>query len=355
MALMAPMDRAMTIQDLQAAGYDTMLIIRTSTTEQKKSIEQQKEDVEQRMKQLGFKKPVFVTVENVSGAKADREQIRDVMDFIRSRPEGQRNLIVVVRDPARFSRFTLQGLLDQQELEELGCYLYISNQNLVIGGRGFEQGTARMQFEFLMTVSTYAKFDETQASIRGRKRTKKLKGIQGGTARDTFRENIVKTGKQKDKTVFRRVAESMGALEAGTASVKGLAREFSNSRRVVYPRTVRSIRDEISRVKSLVGEEGLQTWLNVWDELVSQENNRRVGRLSKPPRAGKGKQQQATRQTERARAIWRVSQGYIANPDKWNDPVNIGNRETATFPSKENTGTIEHASKNPIQYIPPAR
>jgi len=354
MALLPPMDRALTIQDLREADYDVILVVRTSTTEQQKSIEQQKEDLLARMKQLGFPEPLLITVENVSGAKADRKQINEVMDFIKARPANDRDLVVVVRDPARFSRFTLQGLLDQEEFERLGVYLYMANPNLLIGGKGFEQGNARMQFEFLMTVSTYAKFDETQASIRGRRKAKETKGIRGGTARDTFRENIAKTGKRKGKTIFRIVAESLDALDAGTVSVKGLARLLSNSKRTVYPRMIRELRNEIKRVKSLVGESGLKTWLNVWDELVRQENNRRVGRLSKPPRSAK-KEGQATRQTDRARAIWRVSQGYIAEPDKFKDPVNIGNPETATFPSKANTGTIAHASKNPLQYIPPAR
>ena len=355
MALLPPMDRALTIQDLQQNNYEMIVIVRTSTTEQKKSIDQQRDDILRRMEQLGFPEPILVTVENVSGAKADRDQMKEVFDAIKARPVNDRNIVVVVRDPARFSRFTLQGLIDQRELEDLGCYLYMLNANLLIGGKGVEQGNSRLQFELLMTISTYAKFDETVASIKGRKKAKETKGIVGGTARDTFRENIAKTGVRKGKTIFRVIAESLDALDAGTLSVKGLAKVLSNSRRKVYPRMVREIRNEIRRVKQLVGESGLATWLNVWDELVRQENNRRVGRLSKPPRASKAKQGQATRQTDRARAIWRVSQGYIANPDKWKDPVNVGNPETATFPDKKNTGTIAHASKNPLQYIPPAR
>lgn len=352
MAFLEPKDRAIVIQDLQEEDYDYIALIRTSTTEQEKSIDQQRIDVESRMSQLGFSNPVFVEVSNVSGAKADREQIKKIMDFIKSRPVNNRNLIVVARDPARFSRNTLQGLLDQSELEDLGVYLYLLNANLLIGGKGVEQGNARLQFQLLLSVSTFAKFDETVASVKGRAKAKREKGIQGGTARDTFRENIPKSGAQKGKTIYRRISESIGALNSGTLTVKGLARELSNSTRTIYPKVVRDIKREVENIIELVGLDGLQIWLNVWDELVRYEGFRSVGRLSKPvSKRGTG----SFRQTERARALWRVSQGFINNPQKWKDPVLVGNPEVATFPSPQNTGTLEHAYRNPLQYIPQAR
>ena len=93
MGFIEPKDRAITINDLAEADYDYIAMIRTSTTEQQKSIEQQQEDVIKRMSQLGFKKPVFIEVSNVSGAKEDREQMQTIIEFIRALPESKRNCI----------------------------------------------------------------------------------------------------------------------------------------------------------------------------------------------------------------------------------------------------------------------
>ena len=353
MGFIEPKDRAITINDLAEADYDYIAMIRTSTTEQQKSIEQQQEDVIKRMSQLGFKKPVFIEVSNVSGAKEDREQMQTIIEFIRALPESKRNLILVARDAARFARNAFIGLRDQRELESLGCYLYILNSNLLVGGKGVEQGTTRLIFQILMSVQTFGKFDEKIASEKGRQKAKREKGIQGGTGRDTFRENIPKSGKQKGKSIYRRIAESEGAIQAGTASIKGLARDLTTSRRTVYPRTVRGIRAEIKEVKDAVGEKGLERWLNVWDELIRYEGFRSVGRISKPPT--RGNRAQAFRQSEKARALWRVAQGYISNPKQWNDPVDVGNPQVATFVDPKNTGTLEHAYNNPLKYLPAAR
>jgi len=347
-------ERALTIQDLAKMKYEWISLVRTSTTEQKKSIDQQEEEVARRMKFLGFGNPIFIEKSNVSGAKEDRKQMDEIFEFIENYPEP-RNLILVVRDAARFSRNQRNAFNDQARLEALGVYLYFSNSNTLVGGKTIDQGSQRATFSVELLLANFGKFDENIASQRGRRKAKENKGIAGGTARDTFREIIPKSGKQKGKSIFRRVAESLGALDAGTLSVKGLARELSNSQRLIYPAIVRRIRDEVREVKAKVGEDGLAVWLDVWDALIEQEKNPRVGRLSKPPRPTKGKKATATRQTERARAIWRVAQGYIANPEKFKDPVNIGNPETATFPSAANVGTIAHASKNPLQYLPQAR
>ena len=92
--------------------------------------------------------------------------------------------------------------------------------------------------------------------------------------------------------------------------------------------------------------------MNVWDELIRYEGFRCVGRISKPPR---GTKSATFRQSERARAIWRVAQGFINDPSKWKDPVNTGNPEVATFSAPENIGTLEHAYRNPLTYLPAAR
>ena len=352
MGFLPPKDRAITINDLADDGYDYIAMIRTSTTEQKKSIEQQQQDVIDRMSALGFKKPVFVEVSNVSGAKEDRQQVEKIIEFIKSLPANKRNLVLVTRDAARFARNAFIGLRDQRELEALGVYLYILNSNLLVGGTGIEQGTTRLIFQILMSVQTFGKFDEKVASVKGREKAKREKGITGGTGRDTFRENVVKSGKNKGKSIYRRIAESMDALDAGTLGVRELARVLSNSTREVYPRTVREVRREIQTVKDKVGEKGLQTWLRVWDELIRYEGFRGVGRISKPPR---GVKSGAFRQSEKARALWRVAQGYIGNPDKWQDPVEVGNPETATFQDPRNVGTLEHAYRNPLKYLPQSR
>ena len=127
---------------------------------------------------------------------------------------------------------------------------------------------------------------------------------------------------------------------------------ISNSTRKVYPRMVREIRQEIEDVIPKVGKKGLEVWLNVWDELIRYEGFRSVGRISKPPR---GTKSATFRQSERARAIWRVAQGFINDPSKWKGPVNTGNPEVSKFSAPENIGTLEHAYRNPLTYLPAAR
>jgi len=345
---------AITIQDCVKEGYNYIGLVRTSTTEQSEALVQQEEYVRDAMKRIGFKKdPVLMSIQNVSGAKEQRQQIEEILQFLEGISPENRKLVVVARDIERVSRNTFQALMFQQELQRLGVYLYILNNNLLIGGTGIEQGTARMIFELLLAVASSGKFSEVKASQKGRRKAKKEKGIQGGTARDTYRENIATSGKQKDKTIFERVYASLGGLDAGTITVKGLARELSNSRRKIYPKVIRDLRDEMLKIREEAGEEKLRQWVAVWPELVKYEKRKSVGSLAKPPRpiVINGKKQKFA-QTERARAIWRVAQGFINEPAKWNDPVNVGNPETATIPSANKGGTIREAFANPQDYIP---
>ena len=126
-------DFPVTPQMLAKQGYEPMLLIRTSTTEQAENLEVQQKEVEDSLKRLGFKKFAFVSVANVTGKAADRKQLQEIIDFIKATPENKRKLLVCARDVERFSRNTLNGLSVQEELRRLGVYLYIFIQIFEMG------------------------------------------------------------------------------------------------------------------------------------------------------------------------------------------------------------------------------
>ena len=337
-------ERSVTIQELAKDGYKYIALIRTSTTEQDENREVQEKDLIDSMERLGFKQqPVLIASENVSGAKAEREQINVIMDFIKSTPEKKRKLIVVARDVARFSRDTQQGLQIQTALQKLGVYLYVQQANLLLNGDGAEQGSNQLIFEILLAMSKSGKRSETIASKTGTREAKK-KGLFSGTPQDSYVKLVRTSGSQRGKSIRRRIYESLGGLEAKTIQIKPMAKELSNSAQTFYPAKLRAIRDELKDIEAQGGKKKVEEYLAVWDAIIKEEKKRGVG-----PRTGKG------RMTDRARAIHRVTVAYLQNPFDFPRPDTIGNPLTATIPTPDRTGTIADASANSTLYLPKAR
>ena len=336
-------DFVVTPQMLAEAGYEPILLIRTSTTEQAENLEVQQKEVGDSMKRLGFKKFAFISVANVTGKAADRKQLQEIIDFCKATPENKRKLLVCARDVERFSRNTLNGLTVQDELRRLGVYLYIINNNLLLNGDGSEQGSNQFLFEVLLAAASNTKRSEVQASIKGTRAARK-KGLFSGTPQDSYVKLVRTSGKQRGKSVYRRIYESLGGMEAGTVTVKGIARELSNSQQRMYPQKIRQIRDFLKDLIEQAGTEKAEEYLAVWDAIIKEERKRGVG-----PRAGSG------RMTDRQRAIHRVTVAYLQNPQDFPRPDTVGNPDTATIPSPDRTGTIADASKNFLAYLPKAR
>ena len=336
-------ERAVSIEELAKAKYRYIAIIRTSTTEQADNLEVQQEDVKKSMTRLGFGKPLLIEVANVTGAKEAREQIQNVMAKVKSIKEDKRKVVVVARSVDRLSRDTEDALRIQRELSSLGAYLYIINNNLLLNGDGSEQGSNQLVFELLLAVAKNAKRSETQASRKGTKAAK-TKGLFSGTPQDSYLSLVRTSGKQRGKSVYRRIYESLGGLEAGTVTVKGLARDLSNRAQTMYPAKIRAIRDNLKDIEERGGPEKAQEYLEVWDAIIAEERKKGVG-----PRAGKG------RMTDKQRAIHRVTVAYLQDPFSWPRPDTVGNPDTATIPSPDRVGTIADAKKNYLAYLPKAR
>jgi DNA invertase Pin-like site-specific DNA recombinase len=337
-------ERAITIEELAKAGYRYMGIIRTSTSEQKDNLEVQDVDVRKSMTTKGFGKPILMEIANISGAKAARKQIQAILDACAAIPEGRRKVVVVARSVDRLSRDTKDALIIQERLSELGVYLYIINNNLLLNGDGSEQGSNQLVFELLLAVAKNAKRVETIASKRGTKKAK-ARGVRTGTPQDSYIDMIRSEGTQRGKSVYRRLAESRGALNAGTLTKKGVNRSLpKESGRSFNIKKTRQILELLDDLEAAGGPAKVEEYLQVWDARIKEENKRDVG-----PIIGKA------RLNERQRAIHRVSAAYFQDPINNPRPDTVGNPEVATFPSPDRTGTIADASKNPAAYLPKSR
>lgn len=337
-------DRAVTIEELAKAKYRYIGIIRTSTSEQKDNLEVQEADVKARMTAKGFGTPLLMEVANVSGAKAARDQIEAVIDAVAAIPEGRRKVVVVARSVDRLSRDTKDALIIQERLEALGAYLFIIDNNLLLNGDGSEQGSNQLVFELLLAVAKSGKRSEVAASKKGTKKAKE-RGIATGTPQDSFVDMIRTSGSQRGKSVYRRLAESRGAIKAGTLTKKGVNRELpTETGRGFNIKKTRAILELLDDLEAAGGEKKVQEYLEVWDARIKEEKKRGVGFI-----IGK------TRLNDRQRAIHRVSAAYFQDPLNNPRPDTLGNPAIATFPSPDRTGTIADASANPAAYLPKAR
>ena len=336
-------ERAITIQELGKGGWKYIGIIRTSTTEQADNLEVQEADVERSMKAYGFGKPLLMEVANVSGAVAARKQIEAVIEACKAIPEARRKVVVVARSVDRLSRDTEDALRIQRVLNGMGVYVFIINNNLLLGGDGSEQGSNQLQFEILLAVAKNAKRVETIASKRGTKEAKK-RGIRTGTPQDSYVDFIKTSGSQRGKSLRRRINEARGALSSKLQTKKGLLRAINeNAPRTFYKNKLNEILEILEDLEKRGGPEKVEEYLQVWDARIKQEKKRLVG-----PIIGK------TKLNERQRAIHRVSAGYFQDPfdETLKRPDTEGNPEIAENPSPERTGTIEDASANPQAYLP---
>lgn len=349
-------ERVITLDELNRAKYKPIAIVRTSTSSQEEGLKVQEQKMLEDMKRLGMLKPALVTVQNVTGAKEGRKQIKQILDFIKATPEERRKFIIVARDVERFSRNEREAFNLLHEFALLGVYLYIINNNLLLGGDGSEQGSNRFLFTVLEGAAANAKRSETQASKKGARKAKS-RGLFAGTPVDSYITLVRTSGKQRGKSVYRRIYDSLGGLEAGTVTVKGLARDLSTSTREMYPKRVRDIRDFLIDLKAKGGDKKVQEYLAVWDAVIAEEKKRGVGaRVIYKPKGGKNQSgQKKERMSDRARAIHRVTVAYLKAPMEHPEPVKTGNPLTAIVESSERIGTIEDASKNPAAYLPKKR
>ena len=200
-------DRTVQIEELASkstgTGYHPYL-----DSEQKDNLAVQEEDVRKRMTTLGFGKPLLMEVANVSGAKAARKQIEAVIDACAAIPEKKRKVVVVARSVDRLSRDTKDALIIQERLNDLGVYLYIIDNNLLLNGDGSEQGSNQLVFELLLAGATSGKRSEQAAARKGTKEAK-ARGIATGTPQDSFID-LIRLRLPAWKSVYRRIAEAVG-------------------------------------------------------------------------------------------------------------------------------------------------
>lgn len=337
-------DRTVQIEELASKKYRYMGIIRTSTSEQKDNLAVQEEDVRKRMTTLGFGKPILMEVANVSGAKAARKQIEAVIDACAAIPEKKRKVVVVARSVDRLSRDTKDALIIQERLNDLGVYLYIIDNNLLLNGDGSEQGSNQLVFELLLAVAKSGKRSEQAAARKGTKEAK-ARGIATGTPQDSFIDLIRSEGSQRGKSVYRRIAESRGAIAAGTATKKGITRALGREGgRQFNIKKTRAILDLLDDLEAAGGPEKVEEYLAVWDARIAEERKRGVGAMIRKARLN-----------DRQRAVHRVSALYFQDPFNTPRPDTVGNPALAEKPSPDRIGTIADASANPDAYLPKGR
>lgn len=314
-----------TVSMLADNKYTPIILNRVSTSGQRKGLPTQAAYMRNTIKTLGFKKqPIEITVRQ-TGKAADLKTIKALKQII---DNGGGPYAVFVRDVPRFGRSTLNNLsVIDTVLKPAGVPLVPLDMFQVVGANGTPENF--MVFTFLSAVAESGKASEERARDEGTEQAKK-RGIFEGVPKSMYPEKF-----KKGKSLQRRIWEALPAINNGSISQNQYAKQEG-----IFPANFRKIRDRLLHAD----KHGLvDDYLAVMDAIIMAEKTRGVGPRDRSP---------ASNRTRKSKALHRVTVAYLAEPEKWPNPLTTGNPAAATFEKDLALGTIQDAIDNPQRYQP---
>jgi len=309
-------------------GRRPIILARVSTSKQRESLPQQVKQMKEEIKRMGYRKePVVISIQK-SGKAQDLKSLRLVKQALDEAPKTQ--FVIFVRDTPRLARDVLQALKFVEEMLKRDVPVIPLDLRQTVGPVGT---VARMLFTIQAAVAEGGKATENLAR-QARQQQRAEEGVPEGTPKD-FYPQLFKRG----QTVYDQVWSLKDAVLAGTVSKREAA-----SRVGLLPQKSNQIRDMLLEIEARGGRNKVEEYLDVVRAIVLIEKRRGVGSRARRP---------ARERTRRAKALHRVSVGYLQFPFDFPRPDTKGNPLTAR-PDKQDTaiGTLEDAFNNPGDYLP---
>jgi DNA invertase Pin-like site-specific DNA recombinase len=305
-----------------------IILARVSTSKQRESLPQQVEQMKAELKALGYrKKPVVISIQK-SGKAQDLKSLRLVKQALDDAPNTK--FVIFVRDTPRLARDLLQALKFLEEMLKRDVPVVPLDLRMTVGPVGT---VARMLFSLNAAVAEGGKATEVSARQQ-RQQQRAEEGVPEGTPKDFYPQKM-----KKGMTVYDQVWSLKDAVLAGTMSKRAAAKAVD-----LLPQKSNQIREMLMEIEAQGGPEKVKEYLDVVRAIVRIEKRRGVGSRARKP---------ARERTRRAKALHRVSVGYLQFPFTFPRPDTEGNPLTAR-PDKQDTapGTLEDAVENPGDYLP---
>jgi DNA invertase Pin-like site-specific DNA recombinase len=324
--VLLPATTKASLADLIQAGYTPIILNRVSSSSQRSGLPAQAEENKRTIKAIGFTKtPEEITIAQ-SGKAADLKTIKKLKAILKNNPD--KSYVVFVRDIARFGRSALNNLdVVTHTLEPARVPLVPLDMMQTVGANGTPESW--MIFGILSAIAESAKAGEERARDVGQKQAAE-KGLFEGVP-----QNLYPKLYKKGKSLQRRIWEAYPAMKNKTMTASHLWKKEG-----IYPQNGRTILNRLIHADSHGKVEEL---LSVQDAIIVAEKSRNVGARNRKP----------YEKTRRAKALHRVTVAYLREPEKWPNPLTVGNPQTATEEHDLATGTIADALENPSRYQPP--
>ena len=324
MAAIAASQKA-SVSDLAKAKYTPIILNRVSSSKQRKGLKTQKAFMKKTVKALGFTKTPIEITEQQTGKAADLKTIMQLKQVIQKGGP----YAVFVRDVPRFGRSTRNNLqVIEDTLKPAGVPVIPLDMYQVVGANGTPENW--MVFTFLSAVAESGKKSEERAREAGMEEAAE-RGLFEGVPKSLYPKLF-----KKGKSLQRRIWEAQPAIKNKTFTKTAHA-----SREGIYYQNYDTILDRLLHADS----HGLvDDYLAVMDAIIMAEKTRGVGPRDRSP---------ASKRTRKSIALHRVTVAYLLQPEKWPNPLTVGNPAAATFDRDNATGTIQDALDNPHRYQRP--
>ena len=304
-----------------------IIAARVSSSGQRKGLPAQAKALREFAKDAGFKKePVEFQIRQ-TGRAGELKSIEEIRKLVEANPRER--YIAVFRDLERFARNTENAFAIRRQLSELGVPVIFQSIPLLHGNKPMGDRAADIVFGSLAVVADFAKNFENIAREIGQASAAEA-GVIAGEPRDFF----LKQYKAKGKSVHRRLAELLPALENKDVSGRELTKLLK-----IGDSTRRKIQAELLALN----EEKREEFLQVIDAILEAEKT-----------IGKPRNVAAPKRTRRLRALHRVTVAYLQFPEKFPNPIE-GNPNIAPLTGFVGDGSIADALASPEKYQPPRK
>jgi len=334
------MDKIPTTLNDVLKDYIPVLEGRVSSSKQRKGLPAQMEFLEREVKRLGFKqKPVAVAIRQ-SGKAGELESLRFIQDLVEKNPK--KRFVAVFRDSTRIARDLENALALRREMSSLGVPILALDLPDLTGKKPYGNRSVDVLFGILGTIAESGKDTEQSAQQEGVGRAA-LAGLVKGVPQTMYLEKV-KTVDGKPVSLHRRLYSAIPALDSQAISMRDVAKMngFISKGAKTFgkpnPSQPKKLIKILRELEAVGGKKKVKEYLEVIDAILAAE--KKVGRRD------------STKPNRKAKALHRVTVGYLQNPMEFPRPDTIGNPAIAELTQNVGDGTIADAIKNPTPYQP---
>jgi DNA invertase Pin-like site-specific DNA recombinase len=320
--------------------YTPVLLGRVSSSKQRKGLPAQMEFLKRKAKELGFKKkPVELAVRQ-SGKDGELKTLEAVLKLVEENPKQK--FVAVFRDSTRIARDTENALALRRKMSAVGVPILALDLPDLTGKKPYGNRSVDVLFNILSTISESGKDAEQEAQQEGVGRAA-LAGLVKGVPQSMYLEKVREVD-GKPMSLHRRFYMAIPALDSEAISMRDLAKKngfiSKGEKTFGQPNTTqpRKLVGLLRELEAKGGKKKVAEYLEVIDAILAAE--KKVGRRD------------SAKPNRKAKALHRVTVGYLQNPMELPRPDTIGNPAIAELTGNVGDGTIADAIKNPTPYQP---